>query len=87
MLREGVREKIAVIPRKTVLVIYRWIEAKHLHFTETPEGLLMVCLNTLGSNPPLLTGSNVREKVTRSEALLRSLRRVEASHRVFKAWI
>lgn len=27
--------------------IYRWIEAEKLHFTETPEGLLMICINSL----------------------------------------
>ena len=27
--------------------IYRWIEAERLHFIETPEGLLLVCINSL----------------------------------------
>jgi hypothetical protein len=27
--------------------IYRWVEAHQLHFTETPEGQLFICLNSL----------------------------------------
>ena len=27
--------------------IYRWIEAGQVHFTETAEGLLLVCLNSV----------------------------------------
>ena len=27
--------------------IYRWIEADKLHFVETPEGQLFVCLSSL----------------------------------------
>lgn len=27
--------------------IYRWIEAERIHFTERPDGLLMVCLKSL----------------------------------------
>ena len=29
--------------------IHRWVEAGALHFTETPEGLLLVCLNSLAA--------------------------------------
>ena len=27
--------------------VYRWVEAALLHFTETPGGALLVCLNSL----------------------------------------
>jgi hypothetical protein len=27
--------------------IFRWVEADQLHFTETPEGQLFICLNSL----------------------------------------
>jgi hypothetical protein len=35
----------AVLARVSTRTIYRWIEAEKLHFTETPDGLLHVCLN------------------------------------------
>ena len=28
-------------------MIYLWVAAEALHFTETPEGLLLICLNSL----------------------------------------
>jgi hypothetical protein len=34
----------AVLARVSTRPIYRWIEADKLHFTETPDGLLHVCL-------------------------------------------
>ena len=27
--------------------IYRWVEARRIHFTETPEGFLLICHNSL----------------------------------------
>jgi hypothetical protein len=33
--------------RSTSRAIYRRVEANQLHFTETPEGGLLVCLNSL----------------------------------------
>ncbi len=33
--------------------VYQWVEAGLIHFTETPDGTLLVCLNS----PPVLTGS------------------------------
>ena len=27
--------------------IYRWVEAGRVHFTETPQGLLSICLRSL----------------------------------------
>jgi excisionase family DNA binding protein len=32
----------------TTRTVYRWIEAGKVHFAETPEGLLLVCPNSLG---------------------------------------
>jgi hypothetical protein len=34
----------AVLARVSTRPIYGWIEADKLHFTETPDGLLHVCL-------------------------------------------
>ena len=36
-----------VLARVSTRTIYRWIESEKLHFTETPDGLLPVCLNSL----------------------------------------
>jgi len=35
----------AVLARVAHARFYRWIETEKLHFTETPDGLLHVCLN------------------------------------------
>ncbi|HEY2933421.1 MAG TPA: hypothetical protein VGK99_16905 [Acidobacteriota bacterium] len=37
----------AVLSRTTTRVIYRWIECGNLHFTETQDGPLLVCRNSL----------------------------------------
>jgi len=37
----------AVIARVAVRTINRWVEAERLHFAETPEGLLLICLNSI----------------------------------------
>jgi hypothetical protein len=31
----------------TSRAIYRWVEAEMVHFRETPEGRLLICLNSL----------------------------------------
>jgi hypothetical protein len=33
----------------SALVIYRWVEGGQIHFLETAEGKLLVCLNSLPS--------------------------------------
>ena len=38
-------EQAAVQAAVTVRVIYRWVEAERVHFVETNEGRLLVCLN------------------------------------------
>ncbi len=40
-------DEAAALARTTVRAIYRWIEAEKIHFTETPDGLLLVCLSSL----------------------------------------
>lgn len=40
-------EEAARRARSTSRAIYRRVEANQLHFTETPEGALLVCLNSL----------------------------------------
>ena len=32
----------------TVRTIYRWVEAERVHFIETPDGRLLICLNGPG---------------------------------------
>ncbi len=39
-------QAVAVVGR-SARAIYRQIEAGQLHFTETPEGLVWICLNSL----------------------------------------
>src|SRR5713101_1264457 len=40
-------QQAAVIARVSVRVVNRWVEADDIHFMETPDGLLLVCLNSL----------------------------------------
>jgi hypothetical protein len=40
-------EEAALLARSTSRAIYKRVEANQLHFTETPEGSLLVCLNSL----------------------------------------
>jgi hypothetical protein len=40
-------EQAAAVVSRSVRTIYRQIEAGQLHFSETPEGLVWVCLNSL----------------------------------------
>lgn len=43
-------EEAAAIAGDTTRTIYRWVEAGKLHFTESPDGWLLICLNSLASN-------------------------------------
>jgi len=40
-------EQAALLAGVSTRQLYRWVEASKLHFTETPEGLLLVCLDSL----------------------------------------
>ena len=40
-------DEAAVLAGVSTRTIYRWVEAEQLHFTETPEGKLLVCPNSL----------------------------------------
>jgi hypothetical protein len=40
-------EEAATLAGVSTRDIYRWVEVEHPHFTETPEGRLMVCPNSL----------------------------------------
>jgi hypothetical protein len=40
-------EEAAVLTHVSTRMIYQWIESDRLHFRETPEGLLLVCLNSV----------------------------------------
>lgn len=41
----------AAIAGVTSRTIYAWIENDTVHFSETPEGFTLVCLNSLIKNP------------------------------------
>ena len=40
-------EEAAGLARLSLRSIYRWVEDGRLHFTETPDGKLFICLNSL----------------------------------------
>jgi len=40
-------EEAAALAGVTARTIYRWVEAEKVHFTETPDGSLFICLNSL----------------------------------------
>lgn len=40
-------EEAAALANVTTRTIYRWVEAGELHFAETPEGALFICLDSL----------------------------------------
>jgi predicted site-specific integrase-resolvase len=40
-------ETAATISGITLRTLFRWIESGHIHFVETPEGSLFVCLESL----------------------------------------
>lgn len=37
----------AAAARVSSRTVYRWVEAEKVHFTETLEGLLLICFNSL----------------------------------------
>jgi len=46
-------EEAAVFAKVSSRTIYRWVEAGELHFTETPEGALLICQDSLTTQSPL----------------------------------
>jgi len=46
-VRMATAEQAALLAGVSTRQLYRWVEASKLHFTETPEGLLLVCLDSL----------------------------------------
>ena len=40
-------DEAAALAGTSTRTIYRWVEAEQLHFTETPDGRLLVCPNSL----------------------------------------
>jgi hypothetical protein len=43
-------DEAATLARVDTRTIYRWIEADQIHFTETAEGQMLVCLSSLSDN-------------------------------------
>jgi hypothetical protein len=58
--REDVRmlrpEVAATMADVSVRTIYRWVEAEKVHYKETPDGLLLICLNSLVRDPQAKPG-------------------------------
>jgi len=46
-------EEAAALAQVTTRTIYRLAEAGELHFTETPEGMLLVCPDSFTNRPPM----------------------------------
>ncbi len=42
-------EQVALLTQISARTIYRRVEAGELHFTETPEGALLICLDSLST--------------------------------------
>lgn len=40
-------DEAAILAHVSSRSIYRWVETERVHFAETPEGLLLICLNSL----------------------------------------
>jgi hypothetical protein len=40
-------EAAAVLARVSPRAVYRWVEAEEVHFVETADGWLLVCLNSI----------------------------------------
>jgi excisionase family DNA binding protein len=40
-------EEAAAVAGVTRRTIYRWVEAQSVHFAETPDGALLICLDSL----------------------------------------
>lgn len=40
-------QQVAALGGVTSRKVYQWVEANRFHFEETPEGLLLICLNSL----------------------------------------
>ena len=43
----GTPDEAAILAHVSSRTIYRWVEAETIHFAETPDGLLLICLNSL----------------------------------------
>lgn len=42
-------DEAAILAGLSSRAIYQLIEARELHFVETPDGIVFICLNSLGS--------------------------------------
>ena len=40
-------EEAAAIAQATPRAVHRWVETERLHHWQTPEGLVLICLNSL----------------------------------------
>ena len=42
-------DEAAILARVNSRAIYQLIEERELHFVETPDGMVLICLNSLGN--------------------------------------
>ena len=61
-------EEAVAVAGVTSRAIHRWVEAEALHFAETPEGLLLVCLNSLAARAGLAESDAGRRAIAEGEA-------------------
>ncbi len=40
-------EEAAALPGTSSRIVFQWIEDARVHFSETPEGSLLICINSL----------------------------------------
>ena len=43
-------DEAAILLNVSAMTVFRWAEAGHLHWLETPEGALLICQNSLLRN-------------------------------------
>ena len=46
-------DEAAALCRVSSRTIYRWVETDKVHFVETPQGGLLICLSSLAVNRPI----------------------------------
>jgi hypothetical protein len=45
-------DEAATLSRVSARTIYRWVESERVHFAETPQGELLICLSSLAGYGP-----------------------------------
>jgi len=56
-------DEAAAVNGISTRAMYRWIEAERIHFTETHQGSLFVCLNSLSRLIPELAKHSITQSI------------------------